>query len=154
MNTRQTCGTTSPTNAIGPQAAVAAPMSRVIAAMPTQRVAARFAPSAVATSSPSDSRFNPGVLTSANTRPAQRNGATCATTSPSRPASEPTAQNRNASRVRVSSSTSADVNAPSRALTATPASASVTGVGPSGLTAPRRKTATPAASAPAKANQT
>ncbi len=58
------------------------------------------------------------------------NGATCRAMSPSRPAIEPTFQNRNWSSVSVSSSRIADVNEPSSADSAAPASAILTGVAP------------------------
>ena len=73
----------------------------------------------------------------------------------SRPASEPTAQNRNWSSVATSSSRIAVVIEPSSAVIAAPASASFTGVAPSRPDRPEDVDDRPAASAaPAKANQT
>ncbi len=88
------CGTINPTNAIGPHAAVAAPVSTVIAAMPITRVVTTLVPSERATSSPRLSRFRAGVEASATSNPTTMNGSTCQKTSMPRPATEPTTQKR------------------------------------------------------------
>ena len=74
--------------------------------------------------------------------------------SPSRPAIEPTAQNRNWSSVSVSSNRIADVNEPSSADSAAPASAILTGVAPVRPADPSPYTTSEATSAPANENHT
>ena len=88
-------------------------------------------PSERATSSPSASAFSVRPDTSAMTAPTTMNGATWRAIVPSRPASEPTAQNRNWSSVLTSSSRIADVIDARNAVIAAPARASFTGVAPS-----------------------
>ncbi|OLT13268.1 hypothetical protein BJF78_22270 [Pseudonocardia sp. CNS-139] len=154
MNERTMCGTTRPTNAIGPHAAVAAPASSVIATTPSTRVRRTEWPSERATSSPRDSALSAGALASPITAPTSRNHCTWPATPGSRPAIEPTAQNRYASSVWTSMRITAEVSAASSADTAAPASASVTGVGPPRPTDPSTNTSTLAPSAPANANQT
>lgn len=147
-------GTIRPTNASEPQAATAAPDSRVTAATPTARVVEMFWPRLLATSSPRESAFRPGALTIASTRPTRMNGSTCQTTSEPLAAIEPACQKRKTSIACSSSSTMAEVSAYSRALTAVPASASVTGVGPPlPPTMPSANTPTLAIRAPARPNQ-
>ncbi len=116
--------------AIGPAAAVAAPHSSVIAIPPSTRVRPTWAPSARPASSPSASAFNGRASASASSAPAIRNGATWASVSESRPASEPTHQKRHVSNASLSSSVIACVSASSAAVIAVPASASRTGVAP------------------------
>src|SRR5690606_24954911 len=91
---RTTCGTTRPTNAIGPHAAVAEPARRVIATTPITRVRCTEWPRERATSSPSDSAFRAGAPASPSSAPAPRNQITWPAISTSRPASDPTAQKR------------------------------------------------------------
>ena len=70
VNVRTTCGTTSPTNAIGPQAAVAAPVSRVIATMPaTARASTESARGGGRRPRRGPSRFSAGALTSRQQQP-------------------------------------------------------------------------------------
>ena len=82
------------------------------------------------------------------------NGANCAAISPSRPASDPTAQNRNWSNVATSTSRIAVVIDPRNAVIAAPASASFTGVAPSRPSDPKPYTTTDVTAAPANANHT
>ena len=86
--------------------------------------------------------------------PRRMNGRTPQSTSSSRPAIEPTAQNRYWSRVAESSSSIAEVSEAISADTAAPAMASFTGVAPPRPIAPRTYTTTPATAAPTKANHT
>ncbi len=72
----------------------------------------------------------------------------------SRPVSEPTCQNRNSSSAAAFVVSTAIVTATSSALTAAPDSASFTGVAPPRPAAAIAYTATAAAPAPTKANQT
>ena len=81
-------------------------------------------------SSPSASVLRPEPTPRARTAPTARNGTTSQMMLSSRPASEPTTQNRNSSRVETSRSRIADVNDDSRAATAVPARASFNGVDP------------------------
>ncbi len=112
------------------------------------------APSERATSSPRARALRERPADNAITVPTTRKGATWAATVMSRPATDPTAQNRYWSRVDTSSSRTVVVMEPRKAVTAAPASASLTGVAPSRPSAPRAYTATDEIAAPAKANQT
>lgn len=139
---------------MGPQAAVAAPASRVMATMPTVRVSAMFTPSPRATSSPRLSRLTEGSVVSASSSPAAMKADTGPMTSKPTPVSEPAFQNRRAFSEALSVSATAVVIAARNTVTPCPASASV-----SGLPAPRPmldspNTTTPATAAPAKPNQT
>ena len=94
MIARATCGTVSPTNTIGPAAAVAAPHSSVIATAPSTRVRAGLAPSARPASSPSPIAFSGRPSANASSRPPMTNGAICRLSDGGWPASAPTCQKR------------------------------------------------------------
>ena len=127
---RTMCGMTSPTKAIGPHAAVAVPAVSTMASEHHPRLRPTEAPSDRATSSPRPSVSSERHDASATATATTTKGATCRARSPSRPAIEPTAQNRYWSSVSVSNSRIADVNEPSNADSAAPASAIFTGVAP------------------------
>ena len=120
-------GTIRPTKAIGPAMATAPPDSSTNEARSTARVRATRWPSACATSSPSASAFSARPANSAPARPMAMNGPATASVSRSRPATEPTTQNRNSFSVCVSATSTAEVSAPNSAATAAPASARLIG---------------------------
>src|SRR4051794_21223035 len=128
----------SPTNPIGPAAAVAAPHSSTTTTATNNLASPTRWPSDFATSSPSDIAFSTRPQNSDSTIPTRMNGATCAATSEPRPANDPTDQNRNWSNVSTSPISTAVVNDPSIAVSAAPASASFTGVAPSRPSDPRK----------------
>ena len=82
-------------NAIGPAAAVAAPTNNTIDTAANIRASPTRCPSERATSSPNANAFRMRPDANAITVPTAMNGANCAAIVPSRPESEPTAQNRN-----------------------------------------------------------
>lgn len=94
MKERTTCGTISPTNTIGPQAAVAAPDSTVAASMDSARVRLRCAPRDLAVSSPMAMAFSGRARANASRVPAARKGSTCQIMSSVAEVSEPTVQKR------------------------------------------------------------
>ncbi len=122
------CGTASPTNATGPAAATAPPASRTKPALSPARVRATFCPRPRAASSPIASAFRLRPETSAIASPAAITGATAVTTPVSRPASEPTIQNRNWSSVCASKTSTALVSDTSSAVRTAPARARLTGL--------------------------
>ena len=79
---------------MGPHAAVAPPASSITAATPIAFWRRGCMPNEAATSSPSWRRLSPGVLAAARSMPSRRNGRICQNTDMSRPATEPTTQNR------------------------------------------------------------
>ena len=151
---RATCGTTSPTKTIGPQAAVAAPARTATTPNAAARVRPTRWPRPRAVSSPRARPLRTRPKASDATRPTARNGATPARIGAYRPASEPTCQNRSSFRVSMWVSTIPVVTEASPAVTAAPARASLTGVAPSRPSDATAYTSTIAAIAPAKANQT
>lgn len=139
---------------MGPQAAVAAPASRVMAVMPTVRLSAMFTPRPLATSSPRLSRLREGSVVRASTSPAPMNAVTGQMTSNPTPAREPAFQNRSAFSDAWFDSATAVVIAMRNTVIPCPARASVNGLPAPWPMLARANTTTPATAAPTKANQT
>ncbi len=128
VSSRAACGTARPTKAIGPVAAVAAPHSRTMAIAVHNRMRPIRAPSAAARSSPSASAFSDQPNARAISAPTARNGATVPKIARSRPAREPTCQNRISWKTKSWKRMTPLVRPSRTALTAVPARASRTGV--------------------------